>query len=1058
MPVPLDEEHLVENAFLKKLLELGYRVYRQDAYDPEVANEIVGFDADMSPIFGGAEQFRESFSDVILENELRHKLKTINDWIEKDQISEVIRRIKVPQSSGLIQANREISELITSGTSVSENRKTGEKSPTVKYIDFDEPDNNSFIAISQYKLSITGSEKHIIPDIVIFVNGIPLVVVECKAPNTTDPIFEAFTQILRYSERRGAKEGNQKLFFYNLFSIATCGTIAKYGTITSDFDHLNEWLDTYPFENTHIGDSTLQKQEILIQGMLSKKNFLDIMHTYTIFRNDDAEGTAKIVARYHQFRAVKKIVERLRTGKTPFEKGGIIWHTQGSGKSLTMMFTVRELYHHQDEFGKYKVVFITDRVTLQGQLMDTSKSVGFTVKIANNIRELQELLKTNTPELVMGMIHKFREKDLNEQFPVLNESDEILVMIDEAHRSEYKLLGSNLQRALPNAIRLAFTGTPIDKTEKTFGAYIDKYTMTQSVKDNVTVPIIYEGRVHEAEITDKEAMNLCFEDVFKAFDTEDRELIMGKYTWQAYLEDRNVIQDKARDMIEHYVSHIFVNGFKAQVVACSRLAAMRYKAALDKALEEKIDALKIKNPLHIDIEKLKKVKVGCVFSAAQNDPPEMRAYTDPDKQKQTIRSFKLPFENNEGDVGIIVVQNMLITGFDAPLEQALYLDNLIKGHNLLQAIARVNRVYKNKEFGYVVDYVGVFKHLKEALAEYYEKDISEITSTLIKDEESKELLKQAYENLVELFNKIGIGDFINETNKCIDLLLKDEKRRKEFYALTNYLNNCMDAVLPDSFALQYKDAVRSANFIKETLRNILREGNSIKEASNKIRDIVETYLESKGITPKIAETNLLDEAFLENLKTFPTNQAKTKRLEITIREYISEHYPEDPELYEQFSEKLEKILQKYKENWEEIEKELILLRKEIKEGRTAQRSFGLDIHKEMPIFGILKREIASDKSYTELTQDEIEFLKGLTKDFVNIIETQTETVDFWESITKQKTLRSIIVNKLALLEQQQSDKIEQSSIPYNLLSERRNVIAEKILETAYHIGYGRNQR
>ena len=1056
MPVPLDEEHLVENAFLKKLLELGYRVYRQDEYEPEVANEIVGFDTDMSPIFGGAEQFRESFSNVILESELSHKLKTINDWIEKDQISEVIRRIKVPQSSGLIQANREISELIISGTSVSENRKTGEKSPTVKYIDFDEPDNNSFIAISQYKLNITGSEKHIIPDIVIFVNGIPLVVVECKAPNTTDPILEAFTQILRYSERRGAKEGNQKLFFYNLFSVATCSTIAKYGTITSDFDHLNEWLDTYPFENSHAEDSALQKQEILIEGMLQKQNFLDLLHTYTVFRDEPA-ATQKIVARYHQFRAVKKIVERLRIGKTPFEKGGIIWHTQGSGKSLTMMFTVRELYHHQAEFGRFKIVFVTDRRDLERQLTQTSRSIGFTVKVVDSIRKLKEELKTNTPELVMAMIHKFMEIDLKEQFPVLNESDEILVMIDEAHRSEYKLLGANLQRALPNAIRLAFTGTPIDKTEKTFGAYIDKYTMTQSVKDKVTVPIIYEGRVHEAEITDKEAMNMHFEDVFKVFDSEDREFIMGKYTWQAYLEDRNVIKDKAKDMIEHYVSHIFVNGFKAQVVTCSRLAAMRYKEALDKALEEKINALKINNPLHIDIEKLKKVKVGCVFSAAQNDPPEMRAYTDPDKQEQTIRSFKLPFKNSEGDVGIIVVQNMLITGFDAPLEQVLYLDNVIRGHNLLQAIARVNRVYKNKKFGYVVDYVGVFKHLKEALAEYYEKDISEITSTLIKDDESKELLKQAYENLVALFNKIGIGDFVNETNACIDLLLKDENRRKEFYALTNHLNNCMDAVLPDSFALQYKDAVRAANFIKETLRNILREGNSIKEASNKIREIVETYLESKGITPKIAETNLLEEAFLETLKTFPTHQAKAKRLEIKIRDYIVEHYLEDPELYEQFSEKLEKVLQKYKENWEEIEKELILLRKEIAEGRTAQRSFGLDIHREMPIFGILKKEIAGDKPYTELTQNEVEFLKGLTKDFVNIIETQTKTVDFWESITKQKTLRSTIVNKLALLEQQSSDKIEQSSIPYNLLSERRNAIAEKILETAYHIGYGKNQ-
>ncbi len=223
----------------------------------------------------------------------------------------------------------------------------------------------------------------------------------------------------------------------------------------------------------------------------------------------------KIVARYQQFRAVKKIIKRLEEGKTPEERGGIVWHTQGSGKSMTMMFTVREMYHHP-EFRNFKIVFITDRKNLEKQLRETSKSVGFTVHLVGSVKELQELLKTDTPDLVMGMIHKFQERELEVEFPELNKSPNILIMIDEAHRTQYKLLGANLKKALPNAIRIAYTGTPIAKTEMTFGEYIDKYSIKRAVEDGVTVEIVYEGRVHSAELSDEEAANTKFEDVFYA--------------------------------------------------------------------------------------------------------------------------------------------------------------------------------------------------------------------------------------------------------------------------------------------------------------------------------------------------------------------------------------------------------------------------------------------------------------------------------------------------------------------------------------------------------------
>jgi len=460
------------------------------------------------------------------------------------------------------------------------------KVPTVRLIDFKNIDNNSFIAIFQFKVNITGTEKHIIPDIALFVNGMPLIVVECKSPAIADPISEAILQLMRYSNRRGAIEGNEKLFWYNIFNVATSNQVAKYGTITSEYEHFVEWKDSYPYSLSEIGEGNITSQQVLVQGMLSKENLLDILHTYTIFKEDSKGTVIKVVARYQQFRAVKKIIKKLKEGKSQEDRGGIVWHTQGSGKSLTMMFMVRELYHNP-EFGNYKVVFVTDRKDLEKQLNDTSKSVGFTVRVAGSIHELKEILRTNTPELVMGMVHKFQDRELESNFPILNESNKILVMIDEAHRTQYKFLGANLRKSLPNAAKIAFTGTPIEKTEMTFGEYIDKYSIRQSVEDGVTVSIVYEGRVHSAELSDEEAANAKFEDVFKDADEDTKRMIMGRFTWRGYLEAEEVIRDKAKDMIEHYISHVFPNGFKAQIVAVSRLAAIRYKEALEKALKEK---------------------------------------------------------------------------------------------------------------------------------------------------------------------------------------------------------------------------------------------------------------------------------------------------------------------------------------------------------------------------------------------------------------------------------------------------------------------------------------
>ena len=442
--IKLDERNHVEKPLLDQLAGLGWEV-------------IDLTDMKQTP----ADTHRESFTEVVMTPVLRQRLKVINPWLEDDQIEEVVKQLTASfPSTGLLENNKHLFQLLLENTSVSENRQSGEKSPTVHFADFATRDNNRFIAVCQFKVRVLGTEHHIIPDVVLFLNGLPVVVIECKSPKVKDAIPEAIDQLLRYSEQRGAKgEGNAPLFYYNQFVVATCLQEAKFGTITTHTEkYFYRWADPYPrtVDELDHGSSSPNDQQRLIAGMLDRDNLLDLIRIFTLFSTNEKGQTIKIVGRYQQFRAVKLAVKRLIEGRNPRERSGIIWHTQGSGKSLTMMFMVREMYRHA-QLSNWKVVFITDRTQLEQQLSETSQSIGFTVKLADSIKRLKELLSADTSDLVMAMIHKFREEDLTETFPELNASPNILVMTDEAHRSQYRLLGANLDKGIPNAAKIGYT-------------------------------------------------------------------------------------------------------------------------------------------------------------------------------------------------------------------------------------------------------------------------------------------------------------------------------------------------------------------------------------------------------------------------------------------------------------------------------------------------------------------------------------------------------------------------------------------------------------------------
>lgn len=990
----LDEKRHVEVPFLEQLKQQGWETLVLDNHQEPHHSK------------------RKSFSEVFIADDLRGSLKKLNPFLTDSQIEEVIHKLPVTLDGNLLENNQYVLELLLKGTTVSRNELTGEDSPTVRFIDLYDETKNSYLAISQFKLRIPGTENHILPDIVLFVNGLPLVVVECKSPKVRNSITEAIDQLMRYSQQRcEGMEGNQILFYYNQFTVVTDRQVAKFGTISTHSEkYFFRWTDPYPKTldeiQTKEGTSPNDQQR-LIAGMLSKNNLLELIRSFTIFTTDDKGNTIKIVARYQQYRAVKKSIRSLIDGRNARERGGIIWHTQGSGKSLTMMFMVREMRKHQ-ELLPWKVVFITDRTQLEEQLSETSTSIGYTVKVADSISKLKTLLSSPAPDLVMGMIHKFQERDLNTVFPVLNESPQILVMIDEAHRTQYKLLGTNLRKALPNATYVAYTGTPIDPTEKHFGDYIDKYTMLQSIADGVTLKIVYEGRTHNAEVPDAVGMDTKFQDVFSDYNLVQRMQILGYGSRDAYLEAIPTIESKAVDMLEHYINFVFPNKLKAQIVAVSREAAIRYSEAINKILPKFIEKLEKHNPHKIDIELLNKLDTAVIISHSHNDLPRFNPYTNSDLHKTQIRRFKLPFDKIEndldGNIGIIIVNEMLITGFDAPVEQVMYLDRYIRDHNLLQAIARVNRIGpEGKDVGYVVDYIGIGHHIKKALDSYAEREQKEIIDALSNNENEIKELIQVHSEIWEFLKKYKCTDF-NDPDAFYDLFY-DEDIRFEYMTLFNRLTKAFNSVLPHPAALDYlMDYQRFVEINLLSSKHLQDSRLSMKGIPDKLRGITDEYLQSNGIYQKVKPISILDDEFYENVKSRKRAKTKAAEIEHALRHYIDVSAEDDPELFKTFSEMLEAIFEKFKGDWNKIYEELEKLRDKIR-NKEKEETYGLNRLAQMPFFRIIKREIYNDK---ELNEEEIDISVDLTQNLFLLLNNELKTVGFWDSISAQNKLKAEI--------------------------------------------------
>jgi len=588
----------------------------------------------------------------------------------------------------------------------------------------------------------------------------------------------------------------------------------------------------------------------------------------------------------------------------------------------------------------------------------------------------------------------------------LNASPNILVMTDEAHRSQYSMLAANLDQGIPNSARIGYTGTPIDKTEKVFGDYIDKYTMRQSIEDKVTLEIVYEGRTHNAEVADQTAMDTAFQDVFSEYTLQERMAILGYGSRDAYLEADSTIAAKAKDMVAHYLAHIFPNGYKAQIVATSREAAVRYKKHIDGALVDALADLKEANPEKLDLDRLARLKTDVIISGSHNDELHIKQYTDTSKHKTSIKSFKLPFDREDegvtGDIGILIVNNMLLTGFDAPVEQVMYLDKIVVEHSLLQAIARVNRVAgPAKDKGFVIDYVGVGHHLKKALDNYDEREQNEILGALSFPEEELRELRVSHEAVMNFLRAHGLAD-LDDPDAFFDLFY-DEDLRFEYISLFKKFTKSLNLVFPAKEALAYMHQYQRLAGINVLAEKHFRDGRlSMKGIPPKLRTITDAFLESRGIQVKVAPISILDEDFQKELNIRARTKTKAAEIEHAIRHHLDVDLDDDPDLQASFAEALKKIFQDFRDNWNKIYEELEKLRQRIINAEK-EPTYGLHRKKEMPFFRMLKKEIFGEAS---LDENAISLLVGLTHHIVGEVERELKLIGFWESIPARNKLRA----------------------------------------------------
>ena len=928
------EDHISQIPALQTLIKLGFQYL-----SPEEALKLRG----------------EKTSTVLLETILKTQLEKINRIhykgntypFSESNIQAGIQALKdVPLQEGFIHASQYVYDLLTLGKALEQSIEGDKKSFTLKYIDWEHPENNVYHVTEEYSVLRTARSDHYRPDIVLFVNGIPLIIIECKRPDIKESLDQAISQHLRNQQ----EDGIRSLYVYSQILLSLATHHARYGTTGTEKKFWSIWkekFDTQPAEaeyqqllaelknrplNFHQNDKlfsgrfkyvrryfddlereTLQvtEQDRYLYGLCRPDRLLEMTFNFIVF-----DAGEKKIARYPQYFAVKRTMRKITRLEQGRRIGGVIWHTQGSGKSLTMVMLAQAIALEKS-IRNPKIVLVTDRVDLDDQIYGTFKKCGKLVHQAKTGVNLVELLQSKSDAIVTTVINKFEAAVKRVKKPFT--SPDIFILVDESHRSQYGQFNINMQKVFPNGCFIGFTGTPLMKKEKNtaakFGGMIDTYTIRTAVEDEAVVPLLYEGR-HALQQVNEKPIDTYFEKIAEPLTKYQKADLKRKFSRADQL---NIADQKiyciAWDISKHFKDDWQGTGFKGQLVCQNKLAAVKYKQYLD--------------------------EIGIVTSEVLISPPDERegsetAYGKPPElvlqfwrkmmdehgspkkyQENLISRFKKQ-EHPE----IIIVVDKLLTGFDVPRNTVLYLTRSLKEHTLLQAIARVNRVHPGKDFGYVIDYYGILGELDQALTTYsgleeFEEEDLIGTISHIKEEINK--LPQRHSELWDIFKEIP-----NKYDEsAYEELLRDEALRMQFYdKLSLYVRTLKIALssidfhkmAPEKEINRYREDAKFFLNLRASVRQRYSDTVTYKEYEPQVQKLIDKHIESSEVISLTELVNIFDqERFKQEVEKVVGTAAKADMIASRTAKHITEKMEEDPAFYKKFSQLLKETIRAYEE-------------------------------------------------------------------------------------------------------------------------------------------------
>jgi type I restriction enzyme R subunit len=913
---------MVEQSALNWLKELGYSYISGYELSPE-------------------NEERDTYRNAILKKRFIEAIKRINPWLTQAQAQEIYKKVTEIEHPDFIMKSKIFYDMLTNGVKITTKENHEERTKIARLIDFENPVNNEFLAANQFTVEYQyqkGFTRRL--DLVIFINGLPIAAFEFKNFNADQVAKDA------YYDHKTKMNDIPQFYVYPQILVVSDGLETKHGAKTSDWDKFFMWEGIFD-DNDLEAKETQEKHyhytfkptgqhmtslEVLLKGMFKKEHLLEYLQDFILYETTGESVTNKI-AMFNQFYAARKAVQATRNavleGKTPEDRRvGVVWHTQGTGKSLTMMFYARKVLKLK-ELENPILLFITDRNNLDEQLYGVFASLPI-VKQATSIKDLQQTIKTTAGGIIFATIQKFGKKKA-EEYPFLTDRKNIIIIADEAHRSQYKELAQNLRRAIPNASFLGFTATPIELADRSttlvFGENISIYSMSKARRHDVVVPIYYEARLSELHLTN-EFIDEEFEEISEtvAMDPETKEALKQKY---AHLERLMLVEERlkkiAKDMVEHFNKRVQELKGKAMIVTISRKVAVK--------LYENI----IKQPNAPSV-------VVVMSGNKQKDPQEFRPHI---RTKQELEKLSDDFKNPDTDPQMAIVVDMWLTGFDAPCLHTMYFDKPMKDHSLVQAIARVNRVYKDKPGGLIIDYIGIADNLRKSLATY---TLNTIRETLLNINEVLKLLKEKHQTVTsflqgtdyQTWQKLAPEELSKLTIISYEKVGKDEETKKKFVRNFVALKKLYALASPHPEAYEIKADIIFFEMLKKMIVKYstarIREIN--RELEYEISELISKSISAEEpvdiftlMGKEKAEISIFDENFLANLRNMIQKNYAAELLAKIIKDQLVVKMNINPFRYRSLYEALTSLTERYNVKIitaAEIMEELVKIAQELK--------------------------------------------------------------------------------------------------------------------------------